>query len=250
MYNLRYIASLRHGGPPVSYRGLLLILAAFAAAPWLPGVSGARNVALLVAVGQFRDPELKEHELLGTAADIDSMQQTLTQRWGFAAGDVVALRNQDATHERILAEISSLEKRSAPGDTVLIYFSGHGTSANDADSSFDLPYATGAWIPYDIDMNTPASAQGTLIIGRRDLVPRLKKLDQGGRLVVVISDSCYSGQVVRSFGQRQRDRRRYLHRATTAAGAHPGRQVSRRLYRRSPAVAGRPTLVERQAADR
>jgi hypothetical protein len=186
----------------VNYRGLLLILAAFAACPWLPGVSGARNVALLVAVGQFRDPELKEHELLGTAADIDSMQQTLTQRWGFATGDVVALRNQDATHERILAEISSLEKRSAPGDTVLIYFSGHGTSANDVESSFDLPYATGAWIPYDIDMNTPASAQGTLIIGRRDLVPRLKKLDQGGRLVVVISDSCYSGQVVRSFGQR------------------------------------------------
>ena len=92
----------------MSYRGLLLIWAALAACPWLPGVSGARNVALLVAVGQFRDPELKDHELLGTAADIDSMQQTLTQRWGFAAGDVVALRNQDATHERILAEISSL----------------------------------------------------------------------------------------------------------------------------------------------
>ena len=186
----------------MGYRGLLLILTALAACPWLPGTADARNVALLVAVGQFRDPELKEHELLGTAADIDSMQQTLTQHWGFAAGDVVALRNQDATHERILAEISSLEKRSAPGDTVLIYFSGHGTSANDVDSSFDLPYATGAWIPYDIDMNTPATAQSTLIIGRRDLVPRLKKLDQGGRLVVVISDSCYSGQVVRSFGQR------------------------------------------------
>jgi Caspase domain/Domain of unknown function (DUF4384) len=186
----------------VKYRGLLLILAALAACPWLPGVCDARNVALLVAVGQFRDPEMKEHELLGTAADIDSMQQALTGRWGFAAGDVVALRNQDATHERILAEISALEKRSAPGDTVLIYFSGHGTSANDEDSSFDLPYATGAWVPYDIDVNTVATAQSTLIIGRRDLVPRLKKLDQGGRLVVVISDSCYSGQVVRSFGQR------------------------------------------------
>src|SRR5450631_2235648 len=186
----------------VSYRGLLLILAALAACPWLPGVSHARNVALLVAVGQFRDPEMKEHELLGTAADIDSMQQLLTGRWGFAAGDIVALRNQEATHERILAEISSLEKRSAPGDRVLIYFSGHGTSANDEDSSFDLPYATGAWVPYDIDVNTVTTAQSTLIIGRRDLVPRLKKLDQGGRSVVVISDSCYSGQVVRSFGQR------------------------------------------------
>jgi hypothetical protein len=180
----------------------VLLFAAVVAWASLPGVCGARNVALLVAVGQFRDPEMKEHELLGTAADIDSMQRALTERWGFAAGDVVALRNQDATHERILAEISSLEKRSAPGDTVLIYFSGHGTSANAEDNSFDLPYATGAWVPYDIDMNTTASAQSTLIIGRRDLVPRLKKLDQGGRSVVVVSDSCYSGQVVRSFGQR------------------------------------------------
>jgi hypothetical protein len=40
-----------------------------------------------------------------------------------------------------------------------------------------------------------------LIVGRRDLVPRLKRLDQGGRWVVVVSDSCYSGQVVRAFGQ-------------------------------------------------
>jgi Domain of unknown function (DUF4384) len=32
-------------------------------------------------------------------------------------------------------------------------------------------------------------------------VPRLKRLDEGGRWVVVVSDSCYSGQVVRSFGQ-------------------------------------------------
>jgi len=187
----------------VRYRGLLLIfLAALAACAWLPEVCDARNVALLVAVGQFRDPEMKEHELLGTAADIDSMQRLLTERWGFAVGDIVALRNQEATHERILGEISALEKRSVPGDTVLIYFSGHGTSANAEDNSFDLPYATGAWVPYDIDMNTTATAQGTLIIGRRDLVPRLKKLDQGGRSVVVISDSCYSGQVVRSFGQR------------------------------------------------
>lgn len=193
----------------MGYRGFLLILAALAASPWLPRVCDARNVALLVAVGQFGDPDLKGHELLGTAADIDSMQQTLTQRWGFAAGDVVALRNQEATHERILNEISALEKRSAPGDTVLIYFSGHGTSANDQDSSFDLPYATGAWIPYDIDINTTATAQNTLIIGRRDLVPRLKKLDQGGRLVVVISDSCYSGQVVRAAFQRF-SRTRYL----------------------------------------
>jgi hypothetical protein len=162
----------------------------------------ARNVALLIAVGQFKDPELKPYELKGTAADIESMQQALTQHWGFAPGDIHELRDKDATRERILAEISALEQRSAPGDTVLIYFSGHGTSANDENNQYDLPYATGAWIPYDLDYSSAAASAKTLVVGRTDLVPRLKNLDQGGRFVVVVSDSCYSGQVVRSFGQK------------------------------------------------
>jgi Caspase domain/Domain of unknown function (DUF4384) len=167
----------------------------------LSGGAGARNVALLVAVGQFRDPALKSFELKGPAIDIDSVQQTLTGQWGFAPADVLALRDQEATRERILAEISALEKRSAKGDTVLIYFSGHGTSANADENSFDLPYATGAWVPYDLDYSSLTNANKSLVVGRRDLVPRLKRLDEGGRWVVVVSDSCYSGQVVRSFGQ-------------------------------------------------
>ena len=168
----------------------------------LSGAAGARNVALLVAVGQFRDPALKSFELRGPAVDIDSVQQSLTGQWGFAPADVLALRDQEATRERILAEISALEKRTVKGDTVLIYFSGHGTSANADDNSFDLPYATGAWVPYDLDYSSLPAANKSLIVGRRDLVPRLKRLDEGGRWVVVVSDSCYSGQVVRSFGQK------------------------------------------------
>lgn len=189
-------------------------------------VALARNVALLVAVGQLSDPQLKSHQLLGTAADIDSLQLRLTEHWGFAPSDVRALRDRDATHERILAEISALEQRTAPGDTVLIYFSGHGTSANEENNGFDLPYATGAWVPYDLDFSSVAAAQRTLIIGRRDLVPRLKRLDASGRWVVVVSDSCYSGQVVRSFGQTHSGSRylpmitRDLGVARADAGAH------------------------------
>jgi hypothetical protein len=168
---------------------------------FLSHYAAARNVALLVAVGQFSDANLKAHQLLGPAIDIESMQRALTEHWGFSPADVVALRDQDATREHILDQIAALEQRSAPGDTVLIYFSGHGTSANDNDNNFDLPYATGAWVPYDLDYSSTAAAQRTLIVGRRDLVPRLRRLDQGGRWVVVVSDSCYSGQVVRSFGQ-------------------------------------------------
>jgi hypothetical protein len=175
--------------------------------------AGARNVALLIAVGQFGDPLLNSEQLLGTAPDIESIERTLTQHWGFAADAVRTLRDREATHARILDEITALEARSARGDTVLVYFSGHGTSANAENNGFDLPYATGAWVPYDVDVASVAAAQRTLIVGRRDLVPRLKRLDEGGRSVVVISDSCYSGQVVRAFGQTHA-LSRYLHLVT------------------------------------
>lgn len=172
------------------------------ASPLLASSASAKNVALLIAVGRFGDPVLDQNnQLLGTVADIAEMQKALSQRWGFAPADIKVIRDKDATHDAVLAEISGLEQRSAPGDTVLLYFSGHGTSANDEDNQYDLPYATGAWIPYDFDQTNVASEKRTLIVGRRDLVPRLKALDAGGRWVVVVSDSCFSGQVVRRIGQ-------------------------------------------------
>jgi hypothetical protein len=201
----------------VAARGRALALAGLLLCPLVSHLSGARNVALLVAVGQFRDPQLQTQQLLGTAADIESMQRALSGHWGFAAGDVRAIRDQEATRERILAEIAALEQRTAPGDTALIYFSGHGTSANADDNGFDLPYATGAWVPYDLDFSSKESANHTLIVGRRDLLPLLSRLDKAGRWVVVVSDSCYSGQVVRAFGQTA-SHSRYLPLATRDLG--------------------------------
>ena len=199
------------GGDLRGTRGHALLALLCLAPGLLWGVAAsARNVALLIGVGEFASADLKTHGLLGPAADLESVQQALTARWRFAPKDVMVLRDRDATHARILAEIAGLEQRSAPGDLLLIYYSGHGTSANDESSrGYDLPYATGAWAPYDLDISSVAAGQRSLIIGRRDLVPRLKRLDASGRLVVVVSDSCFSGQVVRSFGQRH-SRDRYL----------------------------------------
>jgi Caspase domain/Domain of unknown function (DUF4384) len=182
--------------------GRLLSLAVLMVGLLAGSFAPARNVALLIAVGHFADPVLDQNnQLLGTVADIDAVQKALIAHWGFDPKDVRIVRDREATHDQVLAEISALEQRTASGDTVLIYYSGHGTSANDEDNQYDLPYATGAWIPYDFDPATLASQKRTLIVGRQDLVPRLKQLDAGGRWVVVVSDSCFSGQVVRRLGQ-------------------------------------------------
>jgi Caspase domain/Domain of unknown function (DUF4384) len=186
-------------GAPASGRRFLLVVTACAGL-FASAYAAARNVALLIAVGNFADRNMEEnYQLMGTAADIVGMQKVLTERWKFDPKDVVVIKDKDATHDRVLAELSAIEQRSAAGDTVLVYYSGHGTSDSDEDNQFDLPYATGAWFPYDFN---PDDANRTLIVGRRDLVPRLKRLDQGGRWVVVVSDSCFSGQVVRRIGQK------------------------------------------------
>jgi hypothetical protein len=193
----------------MGFRGRVLSPAALLLCSILCHPAAARNIALLIGVGQFQAPSLQGAQLLGVPGDLTSMQKALTQHWGFQPGDVVVLRDQDATHDRILEQISALEQRSAAGDTVLIYYSGHGTSANENHNKYALPYDTGAWVPYDVDMHEPPATLRTLIVGRRDLLPRLSALDKGGRWVVVVSDSCFSGQVVRSFGQSH-SQSRYL----------------------------------------
>jgi Caspase domain/Domain of unknown function (DUF4384) len=162
----------------------------------------ARDVALLIGVGRFSDPELdRGSRLLGTGPDLVAMKKVLVERWHFADQDVRVLRDDQATHANILAAIRALKGQTAVGDHVVVYYSGHGTSANDESNLYDLPYSTGAWVPYDFDESTTDQQKNTLIIGRRDLVPLFKDLDQSGRLVLVLSDSCFSGQVVRSLGQ-------------------------------------------------
>jgi len=220
---------------PRRFFALALQIAALLLCVSIHGVASAKNVALLIGVGQLKDPELKDHELGGPPIDVESVRQTLTGQWGFAPGDVHILLNQQATHDGILKEISGMEQRSAPGDTLLIYFSGHGTSANQEDNSFALPYDTGAWIPYDLDSDSLETAQRSLVIGHRDLLPRLKHLDEAGRFVVVVSDSCFSGQVVRAFGLKSRGMRtRYLPLRTRDLG------VARVASAAVPVVSARP----------
>jgi hypothetical protein len=175
----------------------MLALSVFPARP-----AQARDVALLIGVGRFADPELdRGSRLLGTGPDLLAMRKVLVERWHFADQDVRVLRDDQATHANILAAIRALKSQTASGDHVLVYYSGHGTSANDESNLYDLPYSTGAWVPYDFDDSTTDQQKNTLIIGRRDLVPLFKDLDQSGRMVLVLSDSCFSGQVVRSLGQ-------------------------------------------------
>ena len=183
------------------YKLLQLALLLLMCSTWVSAGAAPRRIALLIGVGQYADAAVPALE--GPAHDIAAMRAALQQHWGFEPADIEVLQDRAATRAGILAALQRLQGRSASGDQVFVYFSGHGTSAKDKDSELPLPHTSGAFIPHDL--RTDQSAAGMvaqLIVGQSDLQPLLARLDAGGRRVFVVSDSCYSGQAVRALGPR------------------------------------------------
>ncbi|MFN7695325.1 MAG: caspase family protein [Burkholderiales bacterium] len=163
--------------------------------------------ALLIGVGQYKGPPpgatwQAVTPLEGPPHDIVAMRNVLVERWRFKPESVRTLVNEQATRSAILAALRALKTRSKPGDEVLIYFSGHGTSwLDDNSASLNLASDSGAWAPYDFTLDpalTEAQRGAALLRGDLDLKPIFRELDDGGRLLWVISDSCFSGSLSRS----------------------------------------------------
>lgn len=179
---------------PAPHKALVLLLGAAACLAWATPVWAARY-AVLVGISDYGSPR---QNLEGAANDARAMSDVLVRRWGVPAGNVQLLLDREATRENILQALRRLQSTTLAGDEVVIFLSGHGTSALDQDAVAALPHGTGAFIPHGIDVSTPERAEAGLLIGRRDLLPLLSALDAGGRNLWVISDSCFSGNQARS----------------------------------------------------
>jgi hypothetical protein len=127
------------------------------------------------------------------------------------------LVNQQATKRAILDALSELARRTRPGDSVFIYYSGHGWLVNDEDgdeSTFnDDERYDEALVPYDAvpwPRERAYEPNPTLLIDdefARALGP------MSGRRLAVIFDSCHSGNALRGL---------------------PGDDVGRSLYDNAP----------------
>ena len=176
-----------------------LTLAAALAVAAVPVSAQGRKHALLVGVGDYihenvRDLEAPRH-------DVDSLQQVLRGDWAFDR--VTTLVDHDATRAAILGALDDLIQDTRQGDYVFIYFSGHGTSSRDPTArvlAALLDPGTGALLPTDLDPRSP-DAGDVLLVGRRDLRPRLLELDRD-RDVFVVFDACFSGNTARSLLER------------------------------------------------
>ncbi|HAQ00406.1 MAG TPA: peptidase C14, partial [Rhodospirillum rubrum] len=175
---------LRKSGPTVLALGAVLILGVCPAS--------AGNRALLIAIDDY---EGDDYDLLpgSSRKDQNDIQSLALQKLGFAASDIRHLTNEQATRDAILAALDALIEETAPGDKVLLQFSGHGTQIKD-DSGDEPDHYDEALVPWDIGTDP----LGHLI--RDDLLePRIAALR--GRDVLVIIDSCNSGSATRGFSR-------------------------------------------------
>jgi hypothetical protein len=163
-------------------------------APYLC-LAEARKHALLVGVGHYT--YLPSATLEGPPNDLRAMQRALTESWGFDPRNVTVLLDKDATKAAILGAIDRLAESTKPSDFVFLYFSGHGTSGYDRSfKDVGIDGNSGALIPADFKPGPADRLKEGLIIGSRDLRPRLEKIEKDRKLFVLF-DSCFSGNAAR-----------------------------------------------------
>lgn len=166
----------------------------------------AKNHALLIGVGAYPTQPLE-----GPRYDVSALRSVLMEKWNFADSEVQVLLDEEASKNRILSSIDALYARTEPGDNVFIYFSGHGTSAQDYEIRAPLPTTSGAFIPHDVaGVSSREELVKKLVVGRDDLRPRFEQFDSNGRHLFVAVDACYSGNTVRGAFRKEQLPTRHL----------------------------------------
>jgi hypothetical protein len=156
-------------------------------APQPVSETGAAH-ALVIGIDRYRDPAIAP--LRFARADAEAVRAVLTDPVVglFHRDDVTLLLDEDATAYAIRTAVGkTLASRVAPGDTVVIYFAGHGAAGIDA----TVGRKDGLekyLLPYDAEAD---NLRGSAIAMRHVEEDWFGWLE--GRRVVFFLDCCYSG---------------------------------------------------------
>ncbi len=172
----------------------------------LPDASHADKLALLVGVSSY--PGLPaDKQLRGPRNDVPLMRELL-QRRGFRADRIVVLADGvpgagDPTRQRILDAAGQLAEAARPGDSVVLYFAGHGAQVASDDTvpaGYRRPYGRQqVFLPRDVS-KLPATASQTRVpqaIADHELTRVVERIRARGAMVWAIFDACFSGTFVR-----------------------------------------------------
>jgi TPR repeat protein len=147
--------------------------------------------ALIIGINQYRPPL----PILKTAVDdARSLAKVLSEHYGF---QVKLLLNENATRKNILDTLVHYRGSLQENDNLLIYYAGHGNSDPEANKAY--------WLPADAESDTTSNW-----IIADELTTDIRGLP--ARHVLIISDSCYSGDLTReaNFDMGANDEKAFL----------------------------------------
>lgn len=162
--------------------------------------------ALLVGVSAY--PSLPEHRLSGPRNDVQRMKAVLAQR-GFAPARITVLADgvpgaKQPTRSVILQALESLARSTKTGDTVLLYFAGHGSQQPVVPGSSQAAQESDGWheIFLPIDIGSWDGQRGGVknAIVDHELRAAVDKIQDRGAFVWGVFDTCHSATLVRSAG--------------------------------------------------
>jgi hypothetical protein len=149
--------------------------------------SDKKKFAVIIGINKYKNPDIESLKVAGV--DANSIYQIITdpQGGGFAKENVKLLLDDQATREAITNTMGEwLPGQVRTGDTVLIFYSGHG--GVEPDSTGEEPDGNSKYIiPSDAD---PGNLFSTAI--QNSTITRMLQRVQSNQMVFLI-DCCYSG---------------------------------------------------------
>jgi hypothetical protein len=128
------------------------------------------------------------NELATPVADADALEAVLKQKYGFAteaalpSGQTASLSLRNASGRDTAMALYNVSQVAGDNDTVLIYYAGHGI--------YEPMTTTAFWVPTDAVAGVPPTYLSASTIS--EAIARIQ-----ARKVILISDSCFSGALLR-----------------------------------------------------
>ncbi|HIB45285.1 MAG TPA: caspase family protein, partial [Candidatus Lambdaproteobacteria bacterium] len=144
-----------------------------------PYLSGKYR-ALVIGNNNYDDPEKLWPSLKTAVADAEAVANILKTDYGFA--EITLLKN--AKQREIVRAFNQLAKTAQDSDSVLIYYAGHGYLNEETKEGF--------WIPVDAE-----GRDDSTFVPNSTIKTKLSVIADKARHVLLVSDSCFSGALLR-----------------------------------------------------
>ena len=191
---------------PAKSRRIFFLILWLAPALLFPSAASADRYALVVGNNTYPNFSA-EQQLGGCESDARMVRDLLLSRIGVPAANVRTILGREATAQAILDGLRNMLKNSKPGDSVLFYYSGHGSQTTDDNGDEKDDRLDEVLCPYDFKFLPGRRAQNAVVDDQLDEILTTTAKD---REFVAVFDCCHSGTGLRSLFTQPGRRVKYL----------------------------------------